>query len=209
MARAGTRTRRRGSTEATRARIVDAAIATLKAEGYAGASARAIAETGGFSQGLVFYHFGSIRELLLAALDETSVRRMDAYRNAMAEVASFEELVEVAGRVYREDLEEGHVKVLAELIAASSSEPGLAEEVMGRIEPWIALTEGTIGRVVEDTPLEAVVPQRPVALAVVALYLGLEMLTHLSGDRSEADKLFSAAGSAAHLVTPLLGQQST
>ncbi|HEY7926461.1 MAG TPA: helix-turn-helix domain-containing protein, partial [Candidatus Dormibacteraeota bacterium] len=55
-----------------RARIVDAALQTLRAEGYAGVSVRAIAATGDFSPALVFYHFGSVDALLLAVLDRVS-----------------------------------------------------------------------------------------------------------------------------------------
>ena len=60
----------------TRRLLIDAAIETLKSEGYAGASARAIAERAGSNQGLIFYHFGSVANLLLAALD--SVLRFSA-----------------------------------------------------------------------------------------------------------------------------------
>lgn len=205
MARAGTKARGREATSVTRAKIVDAAIETLKEQGYAGASARAIAETGGFSQGLVFYHFGSVRGLLLAALDETSARRMAAYHDAMAGVGSLDELVAVAGRVYRQDLEEGHVKVLAELIAASSTEPDLGDELIDRIEPWIGLTEDTLRRVLEGTPLEGTLRLRSTAFAIVALYLGVELLTHLGDDRAEAEALFTDAARLAGLFGALLG----
>lgn len=204
MAKAGTRRRGPRSPEA-RQRVVNAAIDTLKEVGYAGASARAIAERGGFSQGVVFYYFGSVRDLLLAALDETSERRMAAYRDAMEGVTRLDEMVDVAARVYREDLDEGHIKVLSEVIAATSTEPDLRGAVMERIEPWIRLTEETLARVLGGSPLEAVVPARQVAFAVVALYLGIELLTHLSGDRSDADGLFGAAAAATGFLGPLLG----
>jgi AcrR family transcriptional regulator len=48
-------------------RIAEAALATLKAHGFAGASARAIAHVGGFNQALIFYHFGSVQNALLGA----------------------------------------------------------------------------------------------------------------------------------------------
>src|SRR5437764_14876809 len=99
--------------QATRKRIVEAAIETLKAEGFAGTSARAVARTGGFNQALVFYHFGSMTELLLAALDETAARRMTRYREALAEVNDLPRLLELAGRIYQEDLDAGHMSVLA------------------------------------------------------------------------------------------------
>src|SRR5438874_2502405 len=53
----------------TKNRIVEAALAVLKRQGYAGASARSIAAEGRFNQALIFYHFGSVRNLLLAADD--------------------------------------------------------------------------------------------------------------------------------------------
>ena len=98
--------------QATRKRIVEAAIETLKAEGFAGTSARAVAKTGGFNQALVFYHFGSMSELLLAALDETGARRMSRYREALADVDDLGRLAELAGRIFQEDLDAGHMTVL-------------------------------------------------------------------------------------------------
>ena len=192
-----------GPGQATRQRIVDAAIETLQREGFAGTSARAVARTGGFNQALVFYHFGSMTELLLAALDETAARRMDRYREALAGVADLPRLVELAGRIYQEDLDAGHMTVLAEVIAGASATPGLGPEVVARIEPWVALTAEALERVLRDSPLVSLVPVDDVAYAVVALYLGLELLTHLQGDRGRAEALFAAASGAAGVLGAL------
>ena len=51
---------------ATRRALVDAAIESLRFDGFAGASARAIATRAGVNPGLIFYHFGSVADLLLA-----------------------------------------------------------------------------------------------------------------------------------------------
>ena len=82
MAKSGAPSRLAGTTTLdrsadTRRVLVEAAIETLKDVGYAGASARAIAERAGSNQGLVFYHFGSVANLLLAALDAVSADRLD------------------------------------------------------------------------------------------------------------------------------------
>src|SRR5438445_9709042 len=66
----------------TRGALVDAAIESLRFDGFSGASARAIATRAGVNPGLVFYHFGSVTDLLLAALAEVSVRRMARYSAA-------------------------------------------------------------------------------------------------------------------------------
>src|SRR6266545_2541069 len=82
MAKPGARAARARAGQDTRARLVEAAIETLKAEGYAGTSARAIARAAGLNQALIFYYFGNLTGLLLAALDETSARRLTRYREA-------------------------------------------------------------------------------------------------------------------------------
>jgi AcrR family transcriptional regulator len=188
VARSGTK-RRSGKEQQDdmRAAIVSAAIEALKADGYAGASARSIAARGDFSQAAVFYHFGSMRELLLAALDETSARRSTAYETEMTAADSVGELIAVARRIFHEDLSDGHLKVLVELISAAAVEPGLGDAVVERFEPWLALTEQTVAGALGE-PVAGTV-----AFGVVALYLGLELLTHLTGDVSRADDLFSLA----------------
>ena len=201
MTNPGTEPKEGTAGEATRRRIVDAALESLKVEGFAGSSARAIARIGGFNQALIFYHFGTVADLLLAALDETSTRRLARYREAMEDVSNLEELVQVARDVYREDLEKGHIKVLAEMIAAASSTPGLGEQVVERIEPWIALTEDALAAGFDGSPLADLVPSGDLAFAIVALYLGMELLTHLDGDGSRADSLFAAGSRVGDLLT--------
>jgi AcrR family transcriptional regulator len=188
---------------ATRGRIVDAAIQTLIREGFAGASARAIARTGGFSQALIFYHFGTVNDLLLAALDETSARRMGRYRPLVEQAGDLGELTDAAAEIYREDLASGHIKVLAELIAGSSSVPELGPEVAARIEPWTAFARDIIARVQQSLPLAGLIPPEDLAFAVVSLYLGMELLTHLRGERAMAERLFESARGLAALVASL------
>jgi len=205
MAKPGRRSGGRGSRAgATRGRIVDAAIETLKREGFAGTSARAIADTGGFNQASIFYHFGGVTELLLASLQETGDRRMASYRDAVADARTLPDLVEVAARIYREDLDVGHITVLAELIAGTSAEPGLGPRIVEQVRPWLDFTEEAVARVLGGSALERLVPVRDVAYAVVALYLGLELLSHLDRDPSAAERLFEVARGAAPLLGPLL-----
>src|SRR5580698_2281741 len=98
MAKSGARSRvtvaTTGRSADTRRLLVEAAIETLKESGYAGASARAIADRAGSNQGLVFYHFGSVANLLLAALDAVSADRLQQYAAAVAHLDSPQQLVE-------------------------------------------------------------------------------------------------------------------
>src|SRR5687767_195095 len=97
--------------EATKERIVEAALKTLKEKGFAGASSRAIARAGDFNQALIYYHFGNVDALLLAALDKTSAERLERYRQEVEKADTAEQLAEVAARVYKEDRESGHMTV--------------------------------------------------------------------------------------------------
>lgn len=181
--------------EETRRRIVEAAVETLKSEGFAGASARAIGRTGDFNPALIFYHYGSVNDLLLAALDHTSGERMARYEQAVAGAATLPDLIGVAAEIYREDLESGHITVLAEMIAGASAVPDLGPEIIARVQPWTEFAERTIARVLATSPFGAFVPVQDAAYAVVAVYLGIELMTHLEGDRSRAERLFQLVGS--------------
>ena len=204
MAKAGTTSRVGGrqSGSATKDRIVAAAAETLKREGFTGTSARAVARTGGFNQALVFYHFGSVNDLLLAVLDATGEARMRRYAEAVAGARRPADLVEVASEIYREDLDAGHLTVLAEMIAGASSVPDLGPAIARRLEPWIDFTADQVRRLLPSSDVGDLLPPDDVAFAVVALYLGMEMLTGLSGERHRAESLFSAAGRLLALFAP-------
>lgn len=209
MAKSGTKaTMGKASTagaQETRDALIKGAIGALKEQGFAGASAREIARRAGCNQGLVFYHFGSVTNLLLAALDEVSATRQAHYQAAVERAQGLGELVDAAENVFEEDLDAGHIAVLAEMIAGASAIPGLAPEVAARIAPWRQFAADALGDVLSDSPLSAVVEPDVAAHAVVALYLGLEMLARLDGDRTAALALFARARQLAVLVQALSG----
>src|ERR1039458_3240268 len=157
MAKSGARSRVKASTTGrsadTRRLLVEAAIETLKEAGYTGASARAIADRAGSNQGLVFYHFGSVANLLLAALDAVSADRLEKYNAAVAQVSSPEELVDVAAEIFSQDLDAGYVTVLVEMIAGASSTPGLGAEVAARIGPWFTFAKEALDKTFGDSPI--------------------------------------------------------
>ena len=201
MARSPRRGRRGG--QDTRQRIVDAALETLKQEGFTGASARVIADRGGFNQALIFYHFGTVNQLLLAVLDETSKRRLTAYQTAVEQVTTLPELLQTATRLYREDLAAGHITVLNELIGASLAYPELRPEIAARVQPWVRFAEDVIVRALAGGPLAELIRSGDAAFATVSLYLGMQMLTHLNGDTTAAESLFVTGERVAALLATL------
>jgi AcrR family transcriptional regulator len=189
----------------TKERIIDAAFSTLKEEGFAGTSARAIARRGGFNQALIFYHFGTLNDLLLATLDKTSADRMSRYRDSIGKAKSVDDKIQTATRLYREDLVSGHITVISEMVAGSLARPDLGPEVVARMEPWIAFTEGVISELLTGSIFESAVNPRTLAFAVVALYLGVDLLSHLDQDKSRAEALFQMAGTMGPFLAPIFG----
>jgi AcrR family transcriptional regulator len=196
----------------TRAALVEGAIEALRTVGFAGASAREIARRAGCNQTLVFYHFGSVTGLLLAALDAISERRMAAYRGVLDHAGSLTDLVESAQSIFIEDLDSGHVTVLVEMLAGARSVPGLGEQVAARLAPWRDFAEAAIRAALASSPLARLLPARDAAHAVVAGFLGLELLANLDGDRAAALALFERGRTLATLLDlagalPIAGEE--
>jgi AcrR family transcriptional regulator len=185
--------------------IIETATRTLKEEGFAGTSARAIARTGGFNSALIFYYFGSLTGLLLAALDHSAAQRMARYRAAVEDADTLEDVARLAGQIYREDLEGGHITLFSELIGASLSHPELRPEIVARAQPWLEFVESTLDKVFGRSPIAGLLPTRELAYAFVSLYLGLNLMTHLDTDRSRIEALFSLAERIAPTFSSLLG----
>jgi AcrR family transcriptional regulator len=179
--------------------MVEAALATVKEEGFAGTTTRAIAQRGGFNQALIFYHFGGMNQLLLAALDAAAAERLARYREQLAGAATVEAKIAAAARLYREDVEGGHITVVSELVGASLGDPELASAVTARMQPWLAFVEETFRELVAGTQLEQVVPVRETAFAFVALYLGLNLLSRLDPS-TPVDALFDLMRTLAPLL---------
>jgi AcrR family transcriptional regulator len=190
----------------TKEQIVGAAIETLRSEGFAGTSARAIARRGDFNQALIFYHFGTVNSLLLEALRETSERRMATYSAALEGIDTPEQLLRVAADVYREDVRAGHLAVLSEMIAGSSSAPELGREIAELLRPWLAFAEEAIERAGSGLALADLPPARDLAFAIVALYLGTELLTHLEGDTQQVESMFASLQEAVATLQPFFGK---
>ena len=193
----------------TKSRIVEAALETLKAKGFAGSSAREIARQGSFNQALIFYHFGSVQNLLLAALDRVSARRMRAYEPAFERAQTVSELALLAREIYAEDLENGYVTVLVEMVAGGVSNAELGCQVAARLQPWIDMVERKVRALLAGSLYESIVPPRDVAFAIVALYLGIDMLSQLEGDHARAESLLDLGVRYAPLAAALLPSQRT
>jgi AcrR family transcriptional regulator len=192
--------------DATRQKIIEAALKTLRTEGFAGTTARAIAARGDFNAALIFYHFGGVTEVLLAGLDQSSEERLTRWREALQGVDTATGLIDAMGRLYDDDRHASHITVVQELVNTSAFSAELGPELMRRMQPWVDFADEVIARVVGDSPLRRAVDTRDLAFALIALYLGSEQVSRLQGDTSRIDSLFAAARRAAPMVDDMLGK---
>ena len=186
----------------TRDRIVSAAIETVRTEGFANTTARAIAAHGGFNQALIFYHFGSVDELLDEAFGRLSEQQVERYREAVKELGSLTDLVQIARRLHEEDLESGATTTVTQMMA-SAADPGRGSTLLDRFDLWIALVQEALERAAARYPIAAVVPTREAAYAICSMFLGIELMSRLDPERSEADAVFDMMQNAAGLVEEL------
>src|ERR1700753_396257 len=96
----------------TKQRLLRGALAAVREHGIAGVSARVIAAAGGVNQALVFYHFGSVDELLAAACAAATGDRVEVWRTELAGVTSLRELLALGRRLHAAERKLGNVSVL-------------------------------------------------------------------------------------------------
>ena len=206
MARSGVRSQPRRPGDDTKAKIIDAALEALHEEGIMGASARAIARRGDFNQALIFYHFGSVAEVLLAAVDALSQRRAERYEERLAHVDTLSGLVAMAGELHQEDLADGHITVLSQMLAAAATDPSLREPLRERFAPWIGIVERTVVRALGESPYGQLVPAKDLAFAITALFIGLELLLNLEDESARQEhQIFQTFGLLAQVLESVLG----
>jgi AcrR family transcriptional regulator len=187
----------------TRSRIVEAALQTLRDQGIAGISARAIARHGDFNQALIFYHFGSVEGLLVAVARSESERRSALYAEALREVTTLAGLVDVARRLHDEEFRSGAVAALTQMLAGAVGSEELGRGIRASLEPWTRLVGETIDRLLAGTPYADLLPRDDVTAALAAMFLGIELYTGLDPDAAPAT-LFPTMATVAALLDNLL-----
>jgi AcrR family transcriptional regulator len=144
--------------------FLDAAERLLISVGYAGISARRLAEEAGANHGLIHYYFGSMEQLFLQVLERFTDRLIVRQRAMYAADAPFLEKWRAAMGYLDADFESGYQKIWFELQALAWNHPELRERVALVQGQWrTALAEaftsaiGEYGLDAEQFPMEAIV----------------------------------------------------
>ncbi|MFI9582331.1 TetR/AcrR family transcriptional regulator [Streptomyces sp. NPDC052236] len=164
-----------GSSAGTKERLLDGALRTLVAQGIAKTSARTIATAAGVNQALVFYHFGSVDELLAAACRHGAEQRVARYRERLAAISSLAELLDFGREMHAEERAGGHVAVLGQLLAGAQTQPRLAAATAAGLALWIEEIERVLSRVLAGSPIGEFTDPAGLARAVAASFVGIEL----------------------------------
>ncbi|OLB82747.1 MAG: TetR family transcriptional regulator [Actinobacteria bacterium 13_2_20CM_2_71_6] len=159
----------------TKERLVDGALRAVRTHGIAGVSARTVAAAAGVNQALVFYHFGTVDDLLAEACRSATEERVAYYRDRFAGVGSLRELLDLGRALHAEERKQGNVTVLAQLLAGAQADERLAAPVAAALRQWTAEIESVLRRVLKDSPLGELADPAGLAYAVSAAFIGLEL----------------------------------
>ncbi|WP_030950011.1 TetR/AcrR family transcriptional regulator [Streptomyces sp. NRRL S-646] len=159
----------------TKAKLLEGALRTLTEQGIAKVSARTIATAAGVNQALVFYHFGSVDELLAAACRYGAEQSVARYRERFAAVTSLSELLAVGREMHEAERAGGHVSLLGQLLAGAQTHATLGPATAAGLELWIVEIEKVLVRVLADTPLGEFADPVGLARAVAAAFVGIEL----------------------------------
>lgn len=167
---------------ATRRQILDAAAAVLRRDGHGGLSLRQVADEAGLGLGHIHYHFGSRRNLVLGVLEDENAKRLARQAAMFRDDLPLWKQWEQACDFLDDDLDEGYVRVLQEMIAAGWTDPEIAAQVRELLRGWYELlvdvveqAAGRFGGLGPFAPREA-------AVLVGDAFLGAESLILLGLD---------------------------
>jgi AcrR family transcriptional regulator len=159
----------------TRDKLLEAAAAALAEDGMAGVSARTVAARAEVNQALVFYHFGTVDELLEAAVRRSVDLAVASYRERFADVTSLADLLSLGRDLHRTERQRGNVAQMAQVMAGARRSAALAAAGRYAMDRWSGEVEAAVVRVLPGTPLAGLVDPRGLAQAVAAGFIGLEL----------------------------------
>jgi AcrR family transcriptional regulator len=198
MAKPGPRKVAAGSDE-LKARLVEAAIRVLARDGFAHASARAIATEAGTVNGSIFYYFGSMDGLLAATARELADRGIERIRTGLGGEQAHVEWPARLGAVMRAEAEGDDGRAVMELVVGARTSPELAAEVRRVIDRAIAFATAEMQAVIGDSAVTQVVPVPLIAELAAGAFLGIEVLAQ-NGREIDLERLAATVAVAVQLV---------
>ena len=135
--------------DVTRVRILDSTLSLLAELPYSDVTTQLVSEHAGVSRGGMQYHFPTRLALLEAAVDHLYVRRLDAYRDDLANAPPGVVITDHIIDTYWQHLREPVFSAYQELVLASRSNPELKQALHRHFDEfllgWYKLSRETYG----------------------------------------------------------------
>jgi AcrR family transcriptional regulator len=193
----------------TRDKLLAAAAEALARDGLSGVSARAIACRAGVNQALVFYHFGSVSDLLEAAVRRSVDLAVASYRDRFADVGSLGELLALGRDLHRMERRRGNVAQMAQVMSGAQRDPILAKAGRYAMQRWTSEIEAVLARLLPGSVVEGLVDPRGLVRAVAGGSIGLELYAGV--DRAGAESALDTLDAMGAVLAALddLGPMAT
>ena len=166
---------------ATRRRLIEATVESLRAKGVNGLTSREIAASAGVNLQAITYHFGSKDSLVAVALTELVHQRLDPVRTALESDGDPEErlfqalgTIKVAFDVSRDDL-----RAYADAISASSTNPELARSLGDLHDELVTYLAQLIADMQRAGHIQAWVAPEAMATLLISVGDGIAVQAHL------------------------------
>lgn len=167
-------------------------LVVLRENGIAGISARSIAQRAGVNQALVFYHYGSVTQLLDSAARASVEAVIEVYGAQFEDVATFSQLLAVGRKLHDRERVAGNVAVMAQLTAGAQNDTALAATARQCFNRWANSLEPTVYRLLHGSPLNGLIDAPGLTRAVAAAFIGLELYDGV--DRAAAEAALNSIG---------------
>lgn len=159
----------------TRAALLDAVAGTLREEGLAGLSARHVAARAGVNQALIFYHFGSLMQLVEAACRAAVDASIGNYRGQFAAAETFHDLLAIGRELHRRERAAGNVAMMAQLMSGAQRDDRLAATARYCVARWNDELETVVARLLERSALAGLLDPAGLTRVISSGFLGLEL----------------------------------
>lgn len=178
-------TGRNSSSRDTKQKLVDGVLEIIRHQGITAVSARSVATAAGANQALIFYHFGSIEELIAQACVLATEARVSLYRERFAAVTTVGDLLELGREIRVAERAEGNLAVLAQTLAGAQGSERLSQATREGLEKWITEVRAALERVLDGSPLAELADPAGLAHAVSSGFLGLSLFETVDPDGAE------------------------
>lgn len=191
-----------GNRAATAEKLIRGTLVTIRDAGLQGTSARSVANRAGVNQALIFYHFGTMGELIEAASKDAVDASIARYRARLETAATLGDLLDIAGELRAHERAVGNVAVMAQVMAGAQHDAALARAARYAMTSWAARLEGALRRIVAGTALADLIDPGALARLVAAGIVGLELYEGV--DPGAADRALDALRGLAALATVVI-----